>query len=284
MKLQKLVIPILGAMFLLLSAQPLFLMGREWYYGNQVNDEIQFEHIYVNSMVLGKVEILGKGTPVPFNRISLENYLSNNGEKLPITSMESYRKLNHDWQSDLIHYARVYKWEGQTIQIEDQFHAGVFGEFSREQASLNITINQNDWSTEAPIDIRPNYVDENRYHGYFGVLDVKEKGTEKFVIIQRISGTAFTTDKNLAWRILRVDPNGQVQEERFTYDQRSENPQRVNMINITTTSPFALGYQSNILMGWPSLFFPLIYPFGTAILGLIFVIIGLVKGVRSTSA
>lgn len=281
MKLIKLIPLFIGAMFLLVSASPLYVMGQEMFYGSRVERNFKFDHIYVNFMELGKVEILGRGAPIPVDRISVENALSDGNENKAIDTMAEYVNMNQQANSNPLTYTRTYKWAGQTIEIADQFQSGVFNESSREQANLKMTINHKDWSVEGPVLVRPNYLDDNRYHGYFGVLTVEEKGIEKFVAIQRVSGTAFTPDKNLSWRILSIDSRGQVQEDRFTFDELGEVPQRVNMINLTTTSPSAVGYHSDILLGWPSLIFPLAYPFGTALVGLIFVVLGLVKGFRT---
>lgn len=281
MKLIKLIPLFIGAILLLLSATPLYLMGQEMVVGSHVNRDFTFDHIYVNFMKLGKVEILGRGAPIPVDRISVENYISDGNENKAIHTMAEYVSMNQQEDVTRLTYARVYKWAGQTIEIADQFQSGVFNESSREQANLKMTINHKDWSVEGPVLVRPNFLDDNRYHGYFGVLTVEEKGIEKFVVIQRISGTAFTPDKNLSWRILSVDSGGQVEEDRFTFDELGEVPQRVNMINLTTTAPSPVGYQSDILLGWPSLIFPLAYPFGTALVGLILVVIGLVIGFRT---
>jgi hypothetical protein len=281
MKLIKLIPFLMGTMLLLLSAQPLFLMGQEMIIGSRVNRDFTFDHIYVNFMKIGKVEILGRGAPIPVDRISVENYIADGSDNKAIHTIAEYTDMNQRDDATRLTYTRVYKWEGQSIEIADQFQSGVFNESSREQANLKVTVNHKDWSMEGPVLVRPNFLDDNRYHGYFGVLTAEENGIEKFVVIQRISGTAFTPDKSLSWRILSVDSGGQVEEDRFTFDELGEVPQRVNMINLTSTSPSAVGYQSDILLGWPSLIFPLAYPYGTALVGLILVIIGLVIGFRT---
>ncbi|MDR6553513.1 hypothetical protein [Paenibacillus qinlingensis] len=280
MKWMRLMPLMLGVILVILSAKPLFAAGNETYIGSRVNHQFKFDHIYVNFMELGKVEILGRGTPIPVDHISVENELSDGKERQAIQTMAEYVSMNQQPNGDRLTYTRTYKWAGQIIEIADQFQAGEFNSSTREQVNLHMSINHKDWSVEGPVLVRPFFLDDNRYHGYFGVLTVKEKGREKLVIIQRTSGTAFTPDKNLSWRILSIDSQGQVQEDRFTYDELSEVPQRVNMINITSASPFSLGYRSNILFVWPSLLFPLAYPIGTAIVGLLLVIIGLVKGLR----
>lgn len=266
-----------GVISLLLSAQPLLLMAQELYYGYRVNHDFMMEHIYVNSMELGKVEILGKGAPIPVWNISVQNNVSNGTESTEIHSMQEYRRVvGQSNVAAVMKYGRTYTWEGHTIQVEDQFRSGDFTESSREPSSLTITIDQQDWSVNSLVDIRPNFLDENRYHGYYGVLTIKEKGSEKLVICQRVSGIGVTRENALAWRILSLDKNGQVHEDRFTFGERMDLPQRVQMINLTTVTPISIGYRSDILLGWPTLFFPLLYPFVTALLGLLSIVVGVV--------
>jgi hypothetical protein len=254
-----------------MSAKPLFLMGQEVVYQIRANQGVKVDRIYVNFMELDKVEILGKGTPIPVENIRIHNYLYIGNEYHRLESAQEYNSTVQQSNITAIRYARDYLWQDNTIRIEDKFSPGIFNESSREKSSINITINDKDWSVVNPIDIRPNYLDENRYHGYFGLLTVEEKGSESLIFVQRLSGSNPT---DLVWRILTISPNGQVHENQFSYEQRSDVPKRVDYINLTNTSPFSLGYKSNILKGWPSLIFPLLYPFVTASIGFILIVMG----------
>lgn len=265
------IILIAGVILIIVSVKPLFLMGQEMVYQNRVNQEVKVDRIYVNFMVLDRVEILGKGTPIPVENIRIKNYLYNSNEYHQLQSLQEYNSSIRKSSITAIRYAREYFWQGNTIRIEDKFSPGSFNEDSREKSSLNITINDKDWSVINPIDIRPNYLDENRYHGYFGLLVIEERGNESLILVQRLLGNHHT---DLVWRILTIKSNGQIDENQFPYEQRSDVPQRVDFINLTNTSPFLLGYKSNILQGWPSLFFPLLYPYVTALSGSILIFVG----------
>ncbi|MBP1934042.1 hypothetical protein [Ammoniphilus resinae] len=246
---------IFGVVLIFISINPLFLMGREIYYENKVNREFQIDQISVNFMELGKVEILGKGAPIEVEGITVKNDLQRG--------------------KDSTQYTREYAWNGHTILTQDYFQPGIVDEEDYPLSKLKVVINGKDYSVENPIEIRPNYFDNNRYHGFFGVLRVKSEGNEELVLVQRVSGPEFKREQDLAWRTLRIQKDGQVTLDQFTYDERGDLPQRVNFVNQASTSPIALGYRSNILQGWPSLLFPLLYPFGTATFGLLFTLIGL---------
>lgn len=72
-----------------------------------------------------------------------------------------------------------------------------------------------------------------------------------------------------AWKLIRISPEGEVSEETVSYADRSLHPLAVRLINYSGTSLMAMGYHSDILHGYPSLFFPLLYPFLTGVIGLI---------------
>ena len=271
LRMKYVIILIVGVILIIVSVKPLFLMGQEMVYQIRANQGVKVDRIYVNFMELDRVEILGKGTPIPVENIRIKNYLYNGNEYHQLQSFQEYNSSIQKSSNTAIRYARDYFWQGNTIRIEDKFSPGIFNEDSREKSSINITINDKDWSVIHPIDIRPNYLDENRYHGYFGLLAIEEKGSESLILVQRLLGNHAT---DLVWRILTIKSNGQVDENQFSYEQRSDVPQRVDYINLTNTSPFSLGYKSNILKGWPSLFFPLLYPYVTASIGFILILVG----------
>jgi len=246
----------LGVALIFISIKPLFLMGQEIYYENKVDQKFQIEQISVNFMELGKVEILGKGAPIEVKDITVKNDLQQ--------------------EKDSAKYTREFTWNGNTILTGDQFQPGNYDEDNYPLSKLRVVVNGKDWSVENPIEIRPSFFDNNRYHGFFNVLKVRSEGNEALVLVQRVSGPEFKREEDLAWRTLRIQKDGQVIEDRFTYEERGDVPERVDFVNHAYASPVALGYRSNILQGWPSLFFPLFYPFGTATFGLLFTLIGLV--------
>lgn len=275
---------ILGTILLLLSIKPLFLMGQELFYQNQAKSDELIEHIYVNSMELGKVEILGKGVPIDVEDLSVRNSLLNGENDIELVSSDEYHSLVGQETDSPLTYVRIYNWKGHVIRITDQFHPGTFNEDDREHASMSININEKDWSKDSLIEVRPYTLDENRYHGYFGVLITEDQEDEKLILIQRVSGIDFVQEKDLAWRTLTIEEDGHVQEDYFTYDERAKIPKRVDYINTTMTSPFALGYKSEILQGWPSVFFPLLYPIVSGVIGFVLIILGGINVLRRKSS
>lgn len=274
MKKRYVVLLLLGLCLLVWSATPLWLMAQELIYERQAKNGIKFDRIYVNFLELNKVEILGKGTPIPVTNITIKNDLMNGKETIEMKSYQDYHDMVGTSDADSMNYIRTYFWGENTIKVEDQFRPSLMNSEQYEESSLKITINDKDWSVSSPVEVRPNELDENRYHGYFGLLSVEDNGVEQLVLVQRVSGTQFKLPDDLAWRMLTLESNGQVHEVQFSYEERAVQPKTVDFINLTNASPISLGYKSNILQGWPSLFFPLLYPFVSGLLGLILTVIG----------
>lgn len=121
----------------------------------------------------------------------------------------------------------------------------------------------------------------SRYYSWLDVLSVYDKETdEKYIyIVQRLTDD----DANMAeraWKLIRISPEGEVSEETVSYADRSQHPLAVRLINYSGTSLMAMGYHSDILHGYPSLFFPLLYPFLTGVIGLIFLVVAIRKAIK----
>lgn len=263
-----------GAVLLLFSAWPLYLMGQELFLERKVQQQADIDRIYVNFLELGKVEILGRGVPIPVTRISVRNRVEAAGESREPLSYVDYYRYMENAASKTVRYAREYTWENQVIRIEDETAPGELSSDSRSRSPLRITINQNDWSVSDPVEVRPYFLDENRYHGYFGVLIVRHRDQDQLVLVQRISEIGDFHAPSLAWRVLAIDPDGQVREERFEYGERADDPIRVKYVQQSSASPISFGYRSNMLQVWPSLWFPLLYPWTTGGFGLLLLAAG----------
>ena len=69
--------------------------------------------------------------------------------------------------------------------------------------------------------------------------------------------------------------DGNITEEKMTYEERSKNPLGVKLVNFTNTGLMAMGHHTDILKGYPGLFFPFIYPFLTSLTGIILLLIAI---------
>lgn len=74
------------------------------------------------------------------------------------------------------------------------------------------------------------------------------------------------------WKIITIAQNGEVDEEVLSYAQRSINHLGVKLIEFSGTSLMGMGYYSDVTKAYPSIFFPLLFPFLTGIAGLLLLI------------
>lgn len=109
----------------------------------------------------------------------------------------------------------------------------------------------------------------NRARGsrYFSWLDIL-KVNEKIAIVQRLTDDDEAMDDR-RWKIIWIDEQGDVTEDEISYKERGENPLAVRLINVAGTPLMSMGYYSDILMGYPSIFFPFMYPVGTGLVGIL---------------
>src|SRR5690625_187786 len=105
----------------------------------------------------------------------------------------------------------------------------------------------------------------NRGSRYFSWLDILTVDNQ-VAIVQRLTDDMEDMEER-EWKIVWIDEKGKINEEKITYEKRKQNPLAVRLINESGTSLSSMGYYSDIVEGYPSTFFPLIYPIGTGIFG-----------------
>lgn len=113
-----------------------------------------------------------------------------------------------------------------------------------------------------------------RYYSWMDVLEVNNR----LAFVQRLTDDEVKLEKR-EWKIIWLDQEGRISEERVTYQKRHENPLAVLLINESGTSLKGLGYYSDIMKGIHTIFFPIFFPGATAIIGFVCCIVGL-KGRR----
>src|SRR5699024_7862487 len=50
---------------------------------------------------------------------------------------------------------------------------------AREKSNVQILVNGTDYANPTPIEIRPTFLDNNRYHGYLGMLKMTSHATKQ---------------------------------------------------------------------------------------------------------
>jgi hypothetical protein len=114
--------------------------------------------------------------------------------------------------------------------------------------------------------------DANRYWGYVYLMRLRDHqtGTEQLVVAQNIGQSQFRT--------VSIGIDGLVTEDRFHYSGRCSPPVRALLIRWVASHPS--GFCSDVMQVWPSIFYPVLYPWTTGVVGLAFLVAGGVLKLR----
>ncbi|MET3682877.1 hypothetical protein ABID56_000967 [Alkalibacillus flavidus] len=269
------IVLVIGAVLSAVSIQPLYLMGQEVWLQQQVNAKYTIETVYhpvdQTTDAFHDMLYLQDGQMTPFANMSRAVVI--NGER--VNSYDGF--MNHVNDGEANQLSRTVSFYETDVTIRDTFH-DVSRADVREKAQVDVMINGHNYAGSSELEIRPTYLDNNRYHGYIGMLKMTERATdeESLVIIQRLFGHPRTVaEEEYSWKAITVNANGDVETEIFTRDELDNPAYHGDMINQATVLPMSLGYRSNVLHMYPTLFYPFLYPFGTMLVGSVMVVIGM---------
>lgn len=208
-----------------------------------------------------------------------------------------YHTASYDWRSTgdpLPHYQikrlenRTFvDFQGQRVTLSDKFKMSkkTYDSDSFDKTKLgivNININGRDYTHSSQVEIRIEVDDANRYWMQVMVAEITDKTENKtrLAVLQSYPRADFDNFasydlNNMKCRILFVDANGKVEEDVFRFGDRADPIYRALLAYYVAPEP--LGLTSQVFQYWPTVFYPLLYPFVTGILGLILT----VKGVRA---
>ncbi|MDC2865076.1 hypothetical protein [Bacillus sp. BP-3] len=145
-----------------------------------------------------------------------------------------------------------------------------------EIVKVHLFINNKEVSTPDEIWLS-NREKGGKYFSWLDVLTVKNKQTDEQQVyfVQRLTDDNGPMKKR-KWKIICINQDGTSFEERFTYNERSNHNLGVELINFSDTDLMSMGHHSDIMEGYPSIFFPLLYPILTCLLGVILLIIAII--------
>ncbi|MCM3734466.1 hypothetical protein M3215_01085 [Bacillus cytotoxicus] len=154
------------------------------------------------------------------------------------------------------------------FDVEDNVPSG-------EIVNIHLFINNKEVSTPDEIWLS-NRQKGGEYFSWLDVLTVKNKrtGEQQVYFLQRLTNDNDPMEKR-KWKIICINQDGTSLEERFTYEERSNHNLGVELINFSYTGLMSMGHYSDIMKGYPSIFFPLLYPILTCLLGVILLIMAI---------
>lgn len=180
----------------------------------------------------------------------------------------------------------VYHFNQHVITIDEQLGKETYESAWQNNMGLgdiviSLDSQEIDWLENHPIRIDEQGL--NRYYGEVSylVVDDKKKNDTYFVILVKDTREIITANQNgdmtgsvpedeLTYTMHTLDRQGNYSSETFRFNDR--NALQTELLNHSGVSPYAIGYHTDLLETYPTLIFPLIYPFFTFISGLCLVI------------
>lgn len=107
-----------------------------------------------------------------------------------------------------------------------------------------------------------------KYWNYTFRVKNTDDNHEEIAIVQNLTQGKIVEKQK--WRVIHINENGQMNEEVFSYLDRGEHLLGVKLLQ---RSQQPVGFKSDILMYYPSIIFPNIYPLVTFILGILIIIV-----------
>jgi len=172
----------------------------------------------------------------------------------------------HDRQSATIGNHRI-SLSDTTPETSDQS--------ARARGEVQIDIDGKNYAAAHNVEIRHAFHDANRYWGFLALVKVVDNQTRKeFLTLAQFLGIDSQVPRlgsggenydYLRFRLVTIDQDGKIQDETFFRKDRSNPVLRSRLASFVAPSP--MGYYSDILCYWPSLIFPIIFPWLSGLVG-----------------
>jgi hypothetical protein len=143
---------------------------------------------------------------------------------------------------------------------------------SEQYSPVATLVDGRNFSVPWVVRIRPEFSDANRYwlRATLASWQDLKTGERRLVAIQSNDAQR---RKDLRYRLLFVDGNGKVTEESFSYADRAAPGYRVLLASHVSGAP--MSFRFGWAYGLPTVWFPLVYPLLTTIIGAMLVCAGL---------
>lgn len=160
------------------------------------------------------------------------------------------------------------------IVLEDDAPSAV-DTSARVRGPVRIVIDGTVHSIVDNVEIRPAFRDANRYHGFVALIGFEDSSRQQpsvAVVVNagvapdmpRHANAEFDFDY-LRFRIIVLDSDGRVTDETFFRKDRGSPLLRAALARFVSPSP--MGYHSDLMMVWPTLLYPVMFPWGTGAIG-----------------
>jgi len=161
---------------------------------------------------------------------------------------------------------------------------------ARVRGAVRIVIDGRVYATANNGEIRPSFRDANRYPGFLALLRFGDVGRRES---QRVDGGDVGVDPGVArlpqggynldylrFRLITVSADGSVFDETFFRKDRGSPALRAALASWVSPSP--MGYHSDLMMVWPSLLYPIAFPWTSGLVGALCIMVAFKTRHRAT--
>jgi hypothetical protein len=147
-------------------------------------------------------------------------------------------------------------------------------ESQRAPGVVRVLVNGRAVSTPVAATVRRTQKDANRYWGFVYLFKLTDRhGPERLVVAQNLGHGRYRT--------ISVFADGRMVEDSFDYGERCNPPLRAALIGYVVPHPS--GYCSDLMQVWPTLWYPVLYPWVSGAGGAILCLLGIL-GTRSRAS
>ncbi|MBD0379583.1 hypothetical protein [Paenibacillus sedimenti] len=214
----------------------------------------------------------------------LETYVDSKYEIEQMINIRNKGQMGKQTQQHQV-LTSPFQWEGNSIEVltEDTGLTAPktsYSKIDKNIMKISIKINGKEISSPTEAWLPLNDIRDARFLSWLNIVKIKDKknNEEQIAIVQRLTGEVNVESQQ--WRVLFVNKDKQINEEGFSYVERGKHLLGVKLVQLSSQSSSFIGYKSDISYLLPSLLFPLVYPTGTCLIGVVLLIVGYVRKKR----
>jgi hypothetical protein len=170
----------------------------------------------------------------------------------------------------------------ETIKDEESYIDPWSNKIAIADLSLKVDGTEIDTLKNYPIRIEAEGL--NRYYGEIAYLTLEDKKNDKtqFIILLKktrelekempngdIVGSV--PPEKLKYKLYTLDEKGTLKNKSFSFSERDA--LQTELLNAGMVVPYSIGYYTDVWEGYHTIFFPLIFPFGTLVVGFILILV-----------
>ena len=154
-----------------------------------------------------------------------------------------------------------------------------------EVVSMQLVVNDEPIGEPVEAVLPQSRMDHTHFYNWIAAYLVRDQQTnEQMAVVVQRSSTDDAPMNAREWRVTQVHANGDVQSQVVPYAERSQYPFETYMINQTGTVLMSMGFYTDMLHYYPSLFFPIIFPFLSLVIGLALIMMSVIYSWRQKRA